>query len=105
MNLLTVIQSFTHSMCLVDVASSAGRNIHILQLYYINNRPPVKLRPVGLQTTRHVLIQLQPCFIYLTAIILYKQSPSTLSRGLWVHRPRGTFQYNRNNFLYIYIYI
>ena len=57
MNLLTVIQSFTRSKCLVDVASSAGRNIHILQLYYINNRPPVKLRPVGLQTTRHVLIQ------------------------------------------------
>ena len=92
MNLLTIIQSFTRSKCPVDVASSAGQNIHILQLYYINNRPPVKLRPVGLQTTRHVLIQPNPCFIYLTAIILYKQSHSTLSRGPWVHRPRGTFQ-------------
>ena len=64
MNLLTVIQSFTRKKCLVDVASSAGRNIHILQLYYINNRPPVTLRPVGLQTTRHVLIQPQQCNIY-----------------------------------------
>ena len=64
MNLLIVIQSFTRSKCLVDVASSAGRNIHILLLYYINNRPPVKLRPVGLQTTRHVLIQPQQCNMY-----------------------------------------
>ena len=52
-------QPFSCHKCLVDVASSAGRNIHISQSLYINNRPPIKplvlyYNPISRITTSNI---------------------------------------------------